>query len=61
MIPGHHFANLGKNKGDKADPGNYRVIIILRSFSKLSTAVLNKRLNKYLDNMNLLCDEQAWF
>ena len=61
MIPGHHFANLEKNMGDKVDPDNNRGIIILRCFSKLSTTVLNKRLNKHLDNMNLLCDEQAEF
>lgn len=50
-----------KNKGDKASPDNYRGITILSCFGKLFTAVLNNRLNKYLENMNVLCEEQAGF
>ena len=50
-----------KNEGDKANPGNYRGITILSCFGKLFTAVLNNRLNNYLENMNLLCEEQAGF
>ena len=50
-----------KNKGDKANPDNNRGITILSCFGKLFTAVLNNRLNNYLENMNLLCEEQAGF
>ena len=50
-----------KHKGDKANPDSYRGITILSCFEKLFTAVLSKRLTKYLDNMNLLCEEQAEF
>ena len=50
-----------QNKGDKANPDNYRGITILSCFGKLFTAVLNNRFNKYLESMNLLCEEQAGF
>ena len=50
-----------KNKGDRTDPDNYRGITILSCFGKLFTAVLNARLNKYLEDSNLLCEEQAGF
>lgn len=50
-----------KNKGDRSSPDNYRGITILSCFGKLFTAVLNNRLNKYLENMNILCEEQAGF
>ena len=49
------------NKGDKANPDNYRGITILSYFGKLFTAILNNRLNNYLEEMNLLCEEQAGF
>lgn len=50
-----------KNKGDNSNPDNYRGITVLSCFGKLFTAVLNFRLNCYLENMNLLCEEQAGF
>ena len=50
-----------KNKGDAGNPDNYRGITILSCFGKLFTAALNHRLNYYLENMNLLCEEQAGF
>ena len=50
-----------KNKGDKANPDNYRGITILSCFVKLFTSVLNNRLNNYLESMNLICEEQAGF
>ena len=50
-----------KNKGDKSNPDNYRGITILTCFGKLFTAVLNHRLNQYIENMNILCEEQAGF
>jgi hypothetical protein len=40
-----------KNKGDPASPDN--------CFGKLFTTILSNRLNSYLDNMSILCEEQA--
>ena len=48
-----------KNKGDIKDPDNYRGITILSCFGKLFTAILNHRLNKYLESTGLLIEEQA--
>ena len=50
-----------KNKGDRASPDNYKGITILSCFGKLFTAVLNNRLNKYSEDMNVLAEEQAGF
>ena len=58
MVAGYH-PPIYKNKRDKANPDNYRGITILSCFGKLFTAVLNNRLNNYLENMNLLCEEHA--
>ena len=52
---------LYKNKGDINDPDNYRGITILSCFGKLFTSLLNKRLNSFLENYNILCEEQAGF
>ena len=43
-----------KNKGDINDPDNYRGITILSCFRKLFTALLNQRLNSYLESTGLL-------
>ena len=49
-----------KNKGDINDPDNNRGITILSYFGKkLFTAVLNQRLNRYLESTGLLIEEQA--
>jgi len=50
-----------KNKGDAANPDNYRGITILSCYGKLFTAVLNNRLNCYLADMNVLCEEKTGF
>ena len=50
-----------KNKGDPCSPDNYRGITILSCFGKLFTTVLNNRLNCYLENYNILWEEQAGF
>ena len=50
-----------KNKGDVKDPDNYRGITILSCFGKLFTAVLNQRLNNYLESTGILIEEQAGF
>ena len=50
-----------KNKGDKSSPDKYRGIILPRCFGKLFTSIFNNRLNNYLENMNILAEEQAGF
>ena len=52
-----------KNKGDESSPDNYmyRGITLLSCFGKLFTSILNNRLNNYLENMNILAEEQAGF
>ena len=50
-----------KNKGDICDPDSYRGITILSCFGKVFTAVLNQRLNNYLESTGLLIEEQAGF
>ena len=50
-----------KNKGDKSSPDNYRGVTLLSCFGKLFTSILNNRLNNYLENMNILVEEQAGF
>jgi hypothetical protein len=50
-----------KNKGHPASPDNYHGITILSCFGKLFTTILNNRLKSYLDNMSILCEEQAGF
>lgn len=50
-----------KNKGDPKLVNNYRPITILSCLGKLFTAVLNNRLTMYLDNENILNENQAGF
>ena len=50
-----------KNKGDINDPDNYKGITILSCIRKQFTAVLNQRLNSFLESTRLLIDEQAGF
>ena len=50
-----------KNKGDSNDPDNYRGITLLSCLGKLFTSVLNNRLNKYADRINLINENQAGF
>ena len=39
----------------------YRGITILSCYGKLFTAILDYRLNYYIENMNILCEEYAGF
>jgi exonuclease III len=50
-----------KNKGSKNDPDNYRGITILSCFGKLFTALINKRLVKFLEDTGHIGPEQAGF
>ena len=50
-----------KNKGDETNAENYRPITLISCFGKLFTAVLNNRLNSYLEDNGLLNEDQAGF
>ena len=50
-----------KNKGSQNDPGSYRGITLLSCMGKLFTALLNQRLNAYLEVNEILGEEQAGF
>lgn len=52
---------LNKNSGNPKSPENYRPITILSSFGKLFTAILNLRLNNFLQFHNILEENQAGF
>jgi hypothetical protein len=55
MIP------IYKNKGSKLDPASYRGITLNSCLSKTFTAVLNNRLNKFADEVELISGAQAGF
>ena len=50
-----------KNKGDPNDPDNYRAISLVSSLGKVFTSILNTRLNKFSDEVNLISDAQSGF
>ena len=50
-----------KNKGDPKLPENYRPITIISCFGKLFTSVINRRLNKYAEEVELIEACQAGF
>ena len=50
-----------KNKGDPKLPENYRPITILSCLGKLFTAIINKRLNKFSEESELIEPCQAGF
>ncbi|MCG7875884.1 MAG: reverse transcriptase family protein [Candidatus Thiodiazotropha endolucinida] len=50
-----------KNKGGPLDPNNYRPITLLSCLGKLFTATLNERLSNFLEENNLLKENQAGF
>ena len=52
---------LYKSKGDLTLPENYRPITILSCMDKRFTAILNSRLNNYLEENDLLNETQAGF
>ena len=52
---------LFKNKGCPEEPGNYRGITLLSCLGKLFTAILNGRINKFMNENGLLGNEQAGF
>ena len=50
-----------KNKGETLDVNNYRPITLLSCLSKLFTAVLNNRLDTFLEDSDILNENQAGF
>ena len=52
---------LYKNKGDSLNVDNYRPITLLSCLGKLFTAVLNNRLNIFLEDLDILKENQAGF
>ena len=50
-----------KNKGSRSDPNNYRGISILSCFSKLFTSILNNRITCFLEENEIIGNEQAGF
>ena len=50
-----------KNKGDPTEPLNYRPITLLSCISKLFTSVLNSRITHFLEEENILRENQAGF
>ena len=50
-----------KGKGSPCDPGNYRPITILSCLGKLFTAVLNTRITKFLEENDIINENQAGF
>ena len=52
---------LYKNKGDSLNVDNYRPITLLSCLGKLFTAVLNNRLNTFLEDLDILKENQAGF
>ena len=52
---------LYKNKGSKEDANNYRGISLISCIGKLFTALINQRLDNYVNNNHILGEEQAGF
>ena len=50
-----------KNKGNPDDPNNYRPITLLSCMGKLFTAILNKRLETFIESNDLLNENQCGF
>ena len=47
--------------GDSSEPGNYHPILILPVLSKILEKAIHKQLIDYLENENLLCNQQYGF
>lgn len=54
---------INKNKGNPNDLASYRgnTLRLVSSLGKLFTSILNIRLTKYADLVNMIPDSQAWF
>ena len=47
--------------GDRQYAGNYRPITVSSCLGKVFNAILNDRLNKFLEEHNIICHEQIGF
>ena len=56
-----YITPIYKGKGSKHDPDNFRGITVLSCLGKLFTSILNKRIYEFLDDNDLLGNEQAGF
>ncbi len=52
---------LYKSKGDIQDINSYKGITLLSCMGKLFTSILNERLSKCSDAVNIICETQAGF
>ena len=52
---------INKRSGDKHNPDNYRPISILSCLGKLFTSILNSRLTKFVEENDILEENQAGF
>jgi hypothetical protein len=50
-----------KNKGDPGNPDSYRGITLVSSVGKVFTSILNSRLTKYADLVDMIPNAQAGF
>ena len=50
-----------KNKGDRSDPNNYRGITLISCVCKMFTSLISCRISKYVENFQILGNEQAGF
>lgn len=48
-------------KGDRKDPNNYRCISLLNNITKIFTAILNQRLQSWVEERNIITDTQFGF
>ena len=55
----HHYPAIQKE--DPENVRNYRGITLLSCMSKLFTAISNKRINKVIEDNNILSDDQFGF
>ena len=50
-----------KNKADRSDPNNYRGITLISCACKMFTSLISCRISKYVENFQILGNEQAGF
>ena len=50
-----------ENKGDRSDPNNYRGITLISCVCKMFTSLISCRISKYVENFQILGNEQAGF
>jgi hypothetical protein len=61
VISGRVFEHIPKKEQDARDPLQNRCITLMCCVSKLDSSILNRRLQKFLENNNILAEEQNGF